>query len=360
MTPQKILIIKPSALGDIIHTLPLVAAIKKKYSGSHITWVVGKNFQDILAGNPDIDELIIFDRQRWGGGILRFFQSIQEIWIFFQKIHSGHYDVVIDLQGLFRSAAMTIVSRSPVRIGFSNARELAFLSYNRRVKTPPNVIHAVDRYKLLAHAMGVEEVENSFPVFLSKKERDFVRDSLVKYTLKCTFIAIAPGARWLTKRWPSEYFAQTMDKFAKKQDKVTFVLVGAKGDKEIGEQIIQHCQTNVSICNLIGKTSLKELAAILEKANVVLSNDSGPMHLSVAMGTPTLGIFGPTYPEKTGPYGSQHYAIKKNLCDRKCKRSCDHNLRCLHAITPTEVSEFLETMLERSLNGCKVVKNADK
>lgn len=356
MSPQRILIIKPSALGDIIHTLPLVAAIKKKYSESHITWIVGKSFQDILVNNPHIDELIIFDRQRWGGGIFRFFQSVQEIWTFFQKIHRGRYDVVIDLQGLFRSAAMTIASRSPVRIGFSNARELAFMSYNRRVKTPPHVVHAVDRYKLLANAMGVDKVENIFPVFLSKEERSFIHESLAK----STFIAIAPGARWLTKRWPSEYFAQMIDEFGKKQTKVTFVLVGAKGDKEIGEKIIQHCQTNVSICNLIGKTSLKELAAILEKANVVLSNDSGPMHLSVAMGTPTLGIFGPTSPEKTGPYGRQHGTIKKNLCDRKCKRSCDHNVRCLRAITPTEVSEFLETMLERSLNGCKVIKNADK
>ncbi len=337
---KNILIIKPSSIGDIIHTLPFLKAIRKSYPASKISWLINSGLDDLIASNPYLNEVILFERKRWSGfgGII---SKLKELTKFIKEIKSRRFDAVIDLQGLFRSGIISYFSGAEYRIGFGNARELSPFFYNHKITPPSKEMHAVDRYLLIAEELGADIIsEKDFTINVPKDEVKYV-DSLIDK--KGHLIIINPSARWQTKRWPIKRYAELADAIYSEL-KIQTVLIGSKEDEDRVTELSSI--TNSKPINLCGKTSLLQLAALLKRADLLITNDSGPMHISTAVGTPVVALFGPTRPKRTGPYGDGHIVIQKDIpCIGCLKKSCN-DLRCMEAITINDVLSAVKRVLK--------------
>jgi len=333
----KFLIIKPSSLGDIIHALPVAAAIKAGIPDARIDWVAGKGYEEILEGNPAIRSVITFDR-----GMLRGKGRAASLLRLIKELRRERYDAVIDLQGLIRSALMAITSRSPRRIGFGNAREGAPFFYTDKITVPEGAIHAVDRYMLALAALGLKPGPVAgFHISISTDDEARADAVLRKKGIRPgePFIAVTPSARWTAKRWPLDRFIEVSELILKEKG-IKYILLGSSRDKELFKGA-------APVNSAFGETSLKGLAAVLKRAKVLLTNDSGPMHIAAAVGTPVAAIFGPTDPCRTGPYGKGHRVITAGMeCSPCFRRECS-GVKCLTGVTVEQVYNDILTMLER-------------
>lgn len=287
----KILIVKPSSLGDVVHALPFLKAIKTAIRDAQITWVISKSLSGILEGNPLIDRIIEIDKESWKKPS-RISKTTQEIINLVKTLRSEHFDMVIDLQGLLRSGLITFFSNSPLKIGFHHAREGSRLFYNKKI--PVNgTLHAVDRCLEIANFLNAHTERVEFPLHVDDVARQEVKNLLGNIS---DYIVIVPSARWETKRWKPENFGLLVSKLD-----LPCVITGSRSDKNIIQQVVS--SSGGKGINLCDKTGLKELIALLSGARAVVSNDSGPLHIAAALGVPVVALFGPTDPKKTGPYG---------------------------------------------------------
>ena len=359
--PRRILIVKPSSLGDIIHSLPVLWELRRLYPEAYIGWVVKEVWRDIIDDNPLLDEIIVLKK-----GVRGFFSAIRHI-------HDSGYDTVIDLQGLFRSGAISLLSGASERIGFSNARELAYLFYNHKVAVPPGTIHAVERY-LLALNVIASKVKQSlniidrrgfqtppeifsgdkwsrphFPLYTDIEDFEWVKDFLRANNLSNTrpIIAVNPSARWEKKRWPISSYGALINQLIQEL-KAGIIILGGKEDIPLAEEISSLVSGRPAVA--AGKTSLKTLTALLERVDLLVTNDSGPMHIAAALKTPVVALFGPTNPGLTGPYGDGHIVIRKEIeCSPCLRRPCIHGRPlCMEAITIEEVMETVKAKLVNS------------
>ena len=339
---MNILIIKPSSLGDVVHALPVLKALRDQYPESRIDWVINRSLINLLDNHPMIDDLIIIDKDSWKD-IYRLPGTLKEIRNLIRQLRSRYYDIVIDLQGLLRSGILTGIAKSHIKIGFANAREGSYLFYNKKIPIKDN-LHAVDRYLEIARAAGAEIRKVEFPIIIDREAESKIKNMVKREP----YVLIFPSARWLTKRWPMERFGLLISEI-----KLPVVISGSVADQTLGDSIIKlakEINDSIDVINLCGKTGLKELIALINNARIVITNDSGPMHISTALNKPTVAIFGPTNPENTGPYG---WKERKNIsvisarvdCSpcRKKKR-CDH-LSCMMEISVDAVKKEVMRLL---------------
>jgi len=321
--PKKILIVKPSSLGDVVHSLPFLNAIRERFPGSEIHWVIAKGLEDLLTGHPMIDKIWIINKDIWKKlSYIR--DSVHELRIFMKGIKEEKYDMVVDLQGLLRSGIITLSTGSPLRVGFQEAREGSRFFYTHKIKGGRDV-HAVDRYLKIAAFLGCDIDDICFPMPLS-----FEPSVQTGISLPVDYAVIAPGARWGTKRWPPEKFGRLASLLP-----LNTVVVGSKGDMDYAKKVLDLSKGKT--ISLAGKTTLKALIEIIRGARFFISNDSGPMHIAAALGIPVFAIFGPTNPERTGPYGKGHTVIRQDISCAPCfKRRCN-DLRCLESISASKV-----------------------
>lgn len=335
----KILVIKISSLGDILHALPILKPLKKMPDTS-ISWLVGRAYKDLLEGNPYLDKLFIFERERWRGMkncVLR--QG--EIWHLVQEIRKENFDICIDLQGLFRSAFFTFFSGAKEKIGFAHARELAPFFYNHRVVVPSHLPHAADKNVALVKKIVGNDFSIEFPIALSDQDKQKAK----MWLPKAPRVVLVPGTRWPSKCWPASYFAGLVDAVIQSK-KATVALVGAPGDRFLGDKILGLSKAASQVVNLIGQTSLKELAAVMKEADLVVSNDSGPMHIAAAMGATVIALFGPTDTQKTAPYGEKHIVLQSGVDCSPCRnRICTKSPSCMEKLLPEDVFARIEKIL---------------
>ncbi len=290
---MKILIIKPSSLGDVIHALPFLKAVKDTFPESTIDWIISSGLEGLLEGNPLINELIVINKDSWKRpkNIRR---TSRELINLRRRLSSRGYDLVIDLQGLLRSGVISRFATSSLKIGFADAREGSRYLYDRRVSVN-GIAHAVDKNLAVARAIGARIRAVKFPLFIDHKARESIRRLLNGIE---EYIVIIPSARWPTKRWPEEGFARLIERVS-----LPCVIAGGGQDRHIAQRISRLSRGRpINIC---GETSLKELSALISGARVVVSPDTGPMHIAVALGVPVVALYGPTDPVRTGPYGWQ-------------------------------------------------------
>ncbi|GIW76440.1 MAG: lipopolysaccharide heptosyltransferase I [Phycisphaerae bacterium] len=273
--PQNILIVKPSALGDIVHTLPVLHLLKRRFSSARISWMVVPAFSDLLEGHKDLDQILLFERRRFGK-LWRNMDAVQGLFSFTSELRRQQFDLVIDLQGLFRSGWITWQTRAPVRVGFSYAREGARLFYTHTVPTDTHEKHAVDRYLDICESLGA----GRSPVVIDFDIPETVRTS-VRSVLGSSddYAVLLPGTNWATKRWPTEYFEALIEPLRKRYG-LRCVIAGGKDVKDMNSSWS-------GALNLSGKTRLKELVALLEGSRLVIANDSGPMHIAQCLGQTT-------------------------------------------------------------------------
>jgi heptosyltransferase I len=330
--PHKILIVKPSSLGDVVHSLPFLNAIKTCFPGAAIHWVIAKGLEGLIEGHPMIEKLWIIDKDAWKK-IDNVKSTVTEIKNLFNGLKKEKFDLVVDLQGLLRSGIITSATRAPIRIGFQEAREGSRFFYTHKVKGGKD-IHAVDRYLKIASFLGCDVSRVSFP--FSTEPSSTFNSQLLTFNLPKEYAVIVPGARWMTKRWPPEQFGELASRLP-----VQSVVVGSKADRDSADLIVSLSKGKA--ISLAGKTSLKELIAVMRKAKFVISNDSGPMHIAAALGIPVYAIFGPTDPLRTGPYGKGHTIISTAMPCAPCfKKTCE-NVKCLEGLSVDKAFEIIKT-----------------
>lgn len=336
---RRIALIKPSALGDIIHSLPVLSALRRRYPTAHIAWVVNSAYEPLLQGHPDLTETVPFDR-----GALRHgrWHGTRTAVRFLRRLRNERFDLVLDLQGLFRSGIMTAATGAARRIGLSTAREGAAWMYTDVVNVPAvTVTHAVDRYWLLAKALGAGGGTKSFTLPQPATEAAWA-EALLRECPR-PWLAMAVGARWTTKRWPPAAFA-ALARRAQEHGGGTILLVGGSEDRILAHQVA--VAITGSVLDLTGRTTLPRLAAVLARADVVLANDTGPLHLAAALGRPVLAPYTCTRATLTGPYGQLAGAIETRVaCQGSLLRTCPHMV-CLDELTPDRLWPQLREILQ--------------
>jgi lipopolysaccharide heptosyltransferase I len=332
----RILLIKPSSLGDIVHALPVVSAIKTQWPGAHLTWVVKRRWAEIVDRVEGVDRVWRVDETvgSWIGQA--------------RELRAERFDLAIDLQGLFRSGVLARLCGAPVRIGFANGREGSPWFYTKRVPVPTKDMHAVDRYLLVTEALGARL--QGVPRFrfrildadLEVVQNVFHREGL---SVDRPWIAMNVSTRWRTKRWLPGSFAAVLDRLHE-EGLGPVVVIGSTGDRADAEQLRTLAKS--PFIDLTGAVPLGCLPALLSKAALMITNDSGPMHIAAAVGIPVIAIFGPTSEVRTGPYGPGHRVLTAPIPCRPCfSRVCRHDpeLECLHLITPNDAAEAARRLL---------------
>jgi lipopolysaccharide heptosyltransferase I len=359
---QRILLIKPSSLGDVVHALPVLHGLRRRYPNARIDWLISSSLAPLLEGHPDLNELVLFDRRRYG----RMAYSpmvVADFVRFIHRLRMRRYDLAIDLQGLFRTGFLARAGGAPIRIGFANAREGAPLFYNHRVRRTAREqfgerswaseildIHAVDRNYSVARLLGFEDVPIEFHIPLSDDDRASARWLLRQegWEYRERLVAVVPGARWETKVWLPQRFAATIDELQSGHD-VRCVLLGGPDETARCEQIAAACR-NAPI-NLAGQTSLRTMAAVLAKADAVLCHDSGAMHVAVALDRRVVCLVGPTNPARTGPYRRPNDVVRLDLdcapCYLRKLSQCRFDHRCMKELAVTPVVEAVRRSLQR-------------
>jgi lipopolysaccharide heptosyltransferase I len=334
--PRRIALIKPSALGDIAHSLPVLTALRQRFPGAHISWVVNRGYAPILEGHPDLNAIIPFDRgafrKGWITGTIEYSR-------FLGHLRSQRFDMVIDLQGLLRTGLMTLASGATVRIGLTTAREGAPLCYTHRIDDRTGVRHAVDRYWRVIEALG-GALTKTFHVPVQADARLWARERLQSQPRP--WLAVGVGSRWLTKRWPPQHFAALVRR-ARAQFGGTAVYVGTPEEAPLADHAASLARGPA--LQLTGKTTLPQLVAILSECDAMIANDTGPLHLAVALGRPVVAPYTCTLPEKTGPYDQDDRGIATSIwCRGSYLKTCPR-MECMAELTPERLWPPLESIL---------------
>jgi 3-deoxy-D-manno-octulosonic-acid transferase/heptosyltransferase-1 len=337
-TPGSILIVKLSAIGDVVHTLPFLEVIRENFPNARIDWVVEESSSQIIEDHPAIDHVIISHRTSWQKQLFRRREcsaALIEIREFMKELRTQTYDWVIDLQGLLKSALLLWLSKGRRKVGPSWGKEGSRLFLTEPPFFVETDLHAVEKYLKAAEFLGC--LRTSWKGNIPLREADkrtidqFLHDNQVEDKV---LVTMNPMAKWTTKLWESEKFAALADRLQKELS-CRVVFTGSRQDREEIDKIIQGM--GESPLNLTGQTNLKELAYLYSRCQLLVSTDTGPMHIAAAMGCPVVALFGPTAPWRTGPYGPGHTVIRQEMVCSPClKKKCE-DLRCMRDITVDRV-----------------------
>jgi len=347
---SRVLIIKPSSLGDVIQALPVAWALRDLKPRARIDWLVMPSCAGAVEGVGAIDHVLLFDRKHYGRMWRNPLTAASFIW-FLSKLRHPRYTTVVDLQGLFRSGFLAYASGAERRVGLAGSREGADRFYTDVVSVPEEPMSSVDRYMLAASALGApSEGPRRFGIDIPPAKGAEAGRLLTAAGLDDSrpYVVLVPGGRWPTKRWPEERYAALAQRIAE-QLGLAPVLLGAPGEAEIGARMRR--MRGSEMIDLIGRTDIKTLAAVLRGAACVVTNDTGPMHLAAALGRPIVAIFGPTSVDVAGPYGRGHILLADRAdCARCYRRSClwegqREELACQRNISVDEVFDAVRRQL---------------
>jgi lipopolysaccharide heptosyltransferase I len=321
-----ILIVKLSALGDVIHTLPALTTLRRHQPSARITWLIEETAAEIVAGHPALDRLLVWRRRHWvrQARTGRWLALARDIRAFLRELRDTRYDLVLDFQALAKAALWIAFARGARKAGYGPGMrhdEFSWLALNERVPVADPNAHAVERNLRLIECLGFPRLPLRFdlPVL---PEAEAEADRLLAgagITPGAAFVAINPMTRWPTKNWTPGQFAAVARGLS--GHGLTPLFTGAANDRPAIDAIATTLPYPPARTD--GLTRLPTLAALFRRARVVLATDTGPMHLAVAVGTPVVALFGPTAPGYTGPYGSEHIVLRVDLeCSPCLKRTC--------------------------------------
>lgn len=351
---MKILILKPSSLGDVIQALPVLRLLKLHWRHAEIYWWIDSALAPLLEGDPDLAGVVRFERKRWTKPQYwpEMFQSVR--WL-----RQQNFDLVIDLQCLARSAIFAWLSNGRTLIGLDEIREGARGFYDIAVPRKSFYTHAVDWYLSVLPRLNVP-VHNEFawlpprPAVAAEIRRKWPDAPGVESGVQNSgglqgpphsalrtphWVALQPGARWQNKRWPVEKFAELVRQLTQTHPAARFAVLGDKNDRLLGDIIVEAAPGRC--LNLCGQTTLSEMVEWIRRCDLLITNDTGPMHAAAAMGKPLIALFGPTEPRRTGPYGQLENVLRLDHlpCSPCMKSRCTYEKpdECLRALSPSAV-----------------------
>jgi heptosyltransferase I len=373
---RKILLIKLSAVGDVIHTIPVLNKLRRRYPAAELDWLVTPAIGELLRHHPAISNVIAFAREDWSA-------PWRPLQLGFDLRQTG-YDLVVDMHGQLRTAIFTLATGAPVRIGFDRpraavwdassrefpeetrkhawqgAREGSWLAYTHHIPVPTLDLHAVDRYLNVGPLLGLDEGPADFSFPIPREATDRINALLDYYGAADKKLAVlAPGTIWETKEWRSDGFAEVARHLLQQGFAVT--LIGAGRERDVCAEVARLAPGTI---NLAGETTLSELAAIVRRSAISVTNDSGPMHLAVAVDRPVVSIFGPTDPIWIGPYGRSDAVLQAKLSCSPCYlrqlRRCPNAHACMKEISAQAVIERVERALGEKGNGRRIAAQASR
>jgi len=374
-----ILIVKLSSLGDVIHTLPAVQALKRRFPESRITWAVERAHSGVLRGLPFIDEVIEWDRHTW-----------RTLGDFLGRLRKRNWDLAIDFQGLFRSGFTAWAARAKRRLGFAPLRECAHWFYNEHVPTPRAPLHAVEKYLKLIEPLGASypglPLERKYlapanatmssaaatkafvptgPEMFPLRTADADREDVDKWLAARDFdpsrerlVVLNPHCRKEANIWPAERFAALADRLLGEPD-TRVALSGGPIAKELCDVIA--AKHGDRVWRADGAFSLLGSAELIRRASAFVTGDTGPMHIAAAVGTPIVALFGPADPLRTGPYAADAVVLTKRLPCAPCfAKQCPLTATPKKCLTDIGVDEvFAATLGQLRVAGTKDDRDAN-
>jgi len=335
----KIFILKPSSLGDVVQALPVLRLLKLHWPDSEIHWWIDSRLASLVEGDPDLAGVVPFERQRWALP-----RHWPEMWRSIRWMRAQAFDLVLDLQCLARSGAFAWLARGARLVGLDEPREGARGFYDIAVRRPSWYTHAVDWYLEALRVLRVP-VHGNFdwlplrPAVAAAVRRKWPVDS-------ARWMVLQPAARWPNKRWPAESFAALVTRLAAAQPGFHFAILGGEEDRELGTAI---ARADPRRClDLTGNLSLGEMVEWIRLSELVITNDTGPMHVAAALRKPLVALFGPTEPRRTGPYGQLENVLQLELpCIPCMKPYCTWSQpqECLRGLTVDRVFRRIGELL---------------
>ena len=321
----KILIVKLSAMGDLLHALPAVRCLKRGLN-AEISWIVHPAYAELARCFADVSRVLEFPRRAPPSEMARHIRILRE----------EQYDLILDFQGILKSAFVTALARGTRRVGPSFHREGSRLFYGAVAGVRDKNRHAVDELLDFARYFRVPLLD---PVFPLNVPMQLVGEPAPR-------VALLPASRWPSKNWPAQSFAWVGRELQESMDASIF-LFGAAGERPLADQV--EAELKGRVINLVGRTSLPQLAGLLREMDLVISNDTGPMHLAAAMGAKVLALYGPSDPVRTGPFGPRSRVVKgKLLCQPCFMTRCRYgDNSCMRTITPDKVIALAMEMLNQ-------------
>ncbi|MFW5885983.1 MAG: glycosyltransferase family 9 protein [Halanaerobium sp.] len=343
---EKILVTRLSAIGDVVHALPVAYALRQKYPGAKIDWLVEAKAYPLVKLNPYLDEVILLPRKEWrkmlSSDVLG---TVKSFFSFFKKMKQKNYDINLDLHGLFKSSLSGFLSKPGLRMGPADGRELSTLFYQAKIDVPDQKMHKVERNLHLASALGAETDEVNYglkmtPVIKSRVSRLFEAEAVAENK---KLVVINPFTTWESKNWFLERYFQLANELIEAGYFVIFT--GGRSEREAIDNFIAVEEDHYS--NLAGKTDLEELTEIYNRASLYIGGDTGPTHLAAAVELPVISLMGPTDPETHGPYGEGHTVIQDNSleCIRCWDKHCSRKMQCMKSISVEQVLRIAKKKL---------------
>ncbi|MEN8126179.1 MAG: glycosyltransferase family 9 protein [Planctomycetota bacterium] len=341
---KNILIIKPSALGDIVHALPVLPSLRAAFPQATLTWLVRNEFAPLLECTEGLDEILLFDRK----GMAKWFccpRAFRQFREFKKQLRKRQFDLVLDLQGLFRSAVFAKMTGCKDRVGLKEAREFASLFYTHQVDRPAASVHILDYYFAALKDIDVEDFLPECKLTPPAAARDSIREKLASRQLAPKkFLVVIPSSAHAYKCWPAEQFAKLAEAFHRQHGWAT-VVVGTQSEGSYAKTI----QANAAspVIDFTGQTTIPELVALFDQAGAVVSNDTGPGHIALATETPGVVIFGNTNPLRLGPYQRPECIVAVDTEKRGAEIKDTNPAQRIENVTVEMVLEKIELQLEK-------------
>jgi len=331
----RILLVRLSALGDVVLTLPVACELRRRFPNAYLTWAVESTFAPVLEGHPALDEVIVLPR-----GWAKSWQGLHRVW---QTMRSRHFDLVIDVQSLSRSALVAWFTGGKTRVGFGRpqGREIApWLATHLYYATKT---HVVDRFLELLTVLGIDQPQVTFDLHEGVEEARWAEATLYRLGLQPPFAVINPGAGWPSKLWCPYRFARVAEYLNNRHGMPVLVLWGSQVEREWAEIISTHGGKNTV---LAPPTTIRQMMALLRRASLMIGSDTGPLHIAAALGTPCVGLYGPTNGEETGPYGKNHIFVQAARYHGRHRRKAPQSL--MEAITVEMACQACRRIIERA------------
>lgn len=330
---ENILLIKPSALGDIVMALPALSALRRNFPGARIHWMIRPEFAPLIEGHPHVDEIVPFDRKL----LARAWYSPtagRNLLALISRLRRSRFDAVLDLQGLFRTGLLAWLARCPQRYG-PRWREMAYLFYTTALPPRSEWVHVVDYYLKLVEAMGGSDLGVQYVLPEKPAAWTAGRELLARHHVDVDrYAVVIPGSAQTSKCWPADRFAALVDRLASAHG-LTVAATGGQSERATIETIRRLAQHPPA--NLAGQTSLPELTEILRRAKLVVTNDTGPGHIAGALGRPLVMMFSWSNPLRVGPYGRPQCIVARDVESRGLSNRSHNPLHSIQHITFDEV-----------------------
>ncbi|MBI5554344.1 MAG: lipopolysaccharide heptosyltransferase II [Elusimicrobia bacterium] len=339
---KRILIIQTAFLGDVVLTIPLVMAVKKAFPDSYLSVMVTPAVKEILENNPAIDEIIVFDKKGKD-------RSWPAFWKLAAKIKAHNFNVALLPHRSFKSVWLCFLARIPKRIGF-NISAGSFLLTAQVPYGKSKNIHEIDRNLDLLKPLGVKDEKSAIFLDPGPEAVNYALEFCNDYEIKAgdLVIGINPGSVWPTKRYATEKYAALADRLIQGL-KATVIIIGSPADVPVADKMAREMRETA--INLAGRTTISQITAVMKRFNLLVSNDSGAMHIAVALGVPVVAIFGPTTQDfGFFPYSTKDLVVEKDLPCRPCgkhggMRCPKNNFLCLKLITVSDVFDAVKRRL---------------